>query len=40
MHARSREGYSVWKRDYNWELGNLVRKFRKLIKNLLEGKMC
>lgn len=25
--------------DCNWELGNLVRKFWKLIKNLLEGKM-
>lgn len=28
------------KSDYNWELGNSVRKFWKLIKNLLESKMC
>lgn len=40
LHAGSREEYSLWKRDCNWELGNLVRKFQKLIKNLLEGKMC
>lgn len=26
MHARSEEGYSVWTRESNWELGRSGRK--------------
>lgn len=29
MHTRSKEGYSVWKRESNWELEILGRKISK-----------
>lgn len=32
MHTRSKEGYSAWKREYNWEPGNSVRKNLKAYK--------